>query len=120
MLVLSIVKATIARDLLRPAAVKPGYSRSMNSKQLHWLTEATSRIPALFQAIKEGQDEANTLLGERVINGQLVRLSMKAVVVDPGHNPLANHASTNFPAAKVDVPDMPLIKPRHRKRPNRW
>ena len=92
----------------------------MTPKQLQWLTDATSKIPGLFQVITGGKDEASILLGVRVINGRTVRLIFKAEVVDKGHNPLAGHASASFPTAKVDIPDMAPIKPRHRKRPKRW
>ncbi len=61
-------------------------------KQWQWLTEAASRIPALFEALEQGGSRADTALGVRTIRGKEVRLSLVVEVVDPGGNPLRSHA----------------------------
>lgn len=93
----------------------------MNETQWQWLSDIASRIPALFQAIGSGETNATTLLGERVIGGRTVRLTLLAEVVDPGADPLRSHASVNFPAPDIVRPDdMTAPKPRNRKRTKRW
>ncbi len=69
----------------------------MNPKQWQWLTNAASWIPELFAKLENGSDIAETTLGVRVINGQQVRLFLRAEVVGTGRNPLASHASANYP-----------------------
>lgn len=85
----------------------------MNPKQWQWLTEATKRIPALFDNVEKGVSKAETVLGERVINGKRVRLSLVVEVVDTGRNPLASHASANYPGTS---PNLERPDTRHRRR----
>ena len=93
----------------------------MNETQWRWLSDIANRIPALFQAIGNGETNAAILLGERVIGGRTVRLTLLAEVVDPGTDPLRSHASVNFPAPDIVKPDdMSVPKPRNRKRSKRW
>ena len=69
----------------------------MTPKQWQWLIEAANRIPELFSVLEQGNTRADSILGERVINGRVVRLLLRAEVVDPGANPLRNHASASYP-----------------------
>ena len=91
----------------------------MNPTQWQWLIEAASRIPSLFESLKQGSIRADTTLGVRVINGRYVRLSLLAEVVDPGANPLASHASANYPTTEKP-PARPDTQHRRRSRPKRW
>ena len=92
----------------------------MNKTQWQWLSDVAGQIPRLFQAIKSGEEEATALLGERVIGGRTVRLTLMAEVVDPGADPLQSHASENVPAPEVVKPDgMVIPKARNRKRSKR-
>ncbi len=110
--------------VIAPITDSGRYTLTMTSKQWQWqwqwLMDVAGKIPGLFLVITGGKYDANILLGERVIDGRAVRLSFKTEVMDPGHNPLAGHASASFPTAKLNVPIMASIKPRHRKRPKRW
>ena len=79
----------------------------MNEKQLKWLLDAANRIPEMFDAIEQGNIRVDSTLGERVINGRQVQLYFVAEVVDAGPDPLASHASVNFPVRRVgDDPDV--------------
>ncbi len=96
----------------------------MTPLQWKWLESAGARIPALFAGIKSGQTETRHALGERVINGRRVRLSLVAQVVDPGANPLRSHASTGYPYGGDVVRPEGMVEPqprrRNAKRPKRW
>lgn len=95
----------------------------MNKTQWTWLTSVAAQIPRLFKEIATGKDSSNFVMGERVINNKVVRLSLVAQVVDAGGNPLASHASATCPSTPVDVPDgmvTPAQKRRSVKRSNHW
>ena len=91
-----------------------------NPTQWQWLTDAASRIPRLFQKVEEGNGRAESTLGVRVINGRHVRLYFVAEVVDNGVDPLASHASVNFPATDLPTPDFVVTPRANRKRKKRW
>ncbi len=65
--------------------------------QWQWLKSHAERIPALFRGLEAGSTETSHVMGQRVIDGRTVRLSLVAQVVDPGTNPLRSHASANYP-----------------------
>ena len=93
----------------------------MNEKQRQWLLDAANRIPGMFDVIEQGQIRADTTLGERVIDGKLARLSFVAEVVDPGADPLASHASVNYPTTHTPTsPGVQVKNTRKRSRPKRW
>lgn len=95
----------------------------MNRTQWQWLEAVGARIPGLFASIKAGHAESRHVMGERVINGRTVRLSLVAQVVDPGANPLRSHASADYPSSGVVRPEG-MVEPRPRrrspKRNSRW
>lgn len=91
----------------------------MTPKQWQWLIEAANRIPELFSVLEQGNTRADSTLGERVINGRVVRLLLRAEVVDPGTNPLRNHASANYPNT-AKPPERPDTQHRRPRRPKRW
>lgn len=66
----------------------------LKSKQWRWLEKQARSIPLLFESVRSGEREARHDMGERVINGRRVRLSLVAQVSDTGRNPLENHASS--------------------------
>lgn len=63
----------------------------MRPAQLQWLEAACAAIPDLFARISAGADQADHVLGERMIGRRRVRLVFRVQVVDPGANPLATH-----------------------------
>ncbi len=91
---------------------------TMNPRQWQWLSEAADRIPTLFEALERGGTRADTTLGERMIKGRRVRLSLLVEVVDPGGNPLARHASVNYPNTGKP-PERPDTQHLRRARPKR-
>lgn len=96
----------------------------MTPLQWQWLQSVGSRISGLFADIKAGQSLARHVMGERVINGRTVRLSLVAQVVDPGANPLRSHASAHYPSTGDVVRPEGMVEPtvrrRSAKRPKRW
>ena len=93
----------------------------MNAKQWQWLLDVAKRIPRLIGKIEQGSIRADTTLGERVIDGKLVQLSFVAEVVDPGADPLASHASVNYPSTHTPIsPGVQVKNTRKRRRPKRW
>lgn len=67
----------------------------MDSKQkkADFLANVGRIIPKLFQAITEGNERSEYILGTRTIRDRQVRLVLVAEVVDPGSNPLATHSA---------------------------
>lgn len=95
----------------------------MSPKQWKWLESVAAHIPGLFRGVESGSEKTTHVIGERIINGRTVRLSLVAQVVDPGTNPLNSHASANCPSTGVVVPDgmvMPAPKRRSAKRSKYW
>lgn len=92
----------------------------MNPKQWQWLLDVANRIPGLIGKIEQDNVRADTRLGERVIHGKRVRLYFVAEVVDPGADPLASHASVNYPTTYTPVsPGVQVRNTRKRSRPKR-
>ena len=91
----------------------------MTPAQWHWLKGHAERIPALFRGLESGSTETSHVMGQRVINGRTVRLSLVVQVVDPGGNPLRSHASVNYPNT-AKPPERPTTRHHRRGRPKRW
>lgn len=97
----------------------------MTPAQWQWLQALAKQIPILFRGIQAGQSLTRHELGERLVNGRRVRLSLVAQVVDPGANPLQSHASTHAPRTPGDA-GQPAgqatspIRRRSHRRPKRW
>lgn len=88
----------------------------MNSIQWLWLRAVAARIPGLFHDINSGSEKSSFVMGERVINNRVVRLSLVAQVVDPGANPLHSHASSNYPNTSTVVLPEGMKKPETKRR----
>lgn len=69
----------------------------MTPEQWQWLEQVGRQIPALFKRSQAGETRATVTIGERVINGRLVRLQLVTETVDTGRNPLDRHASACYP-----------------------
>ena len=73
----------------------------MNIEQQAFLEKLASRIPCLFDVIRQGNIKSEYIIGIRRIGQRQVRLKMVAEVVDPGINPLSSHSTMK----SVDVTD---------------
>lgn len=67
----------------------------MNNEQQAFLEKLASRIPQLFEVIRQGNIKSEYIIGIRQIGQRHVRLKMVVEVVDPGANPLASHSTMN-------------------------
>ena len=65
----------------------------MNNEQQAFLEKLSSRIPRLFEVIRQGNIKSEYIIGVRRIGQRHVRLKMVAEVVDAGANPLASHST---------------------------
>lgn len=65
----------------------------MNNEQQAFLEKLSSRIPRLFEVIRQGNIKSEYIIGIRRIGQRQVRLKMVAEVVDAGANPLASHST---------------------------
>jgi len=65
----------------------------MNDEQQAFLEKLSSRIPRLFEVIRQGNIKSEYIIGVRRIGQRHVRLKMVAEVVDAGANPLASHST---------------------------
>jgi hypothetical protein len=65
----------------------------MNNEQQAFLEKLSSRIPRLFEVIRQGNIKSEFIIGIRRIGQRQVRLKMVAEVVDAGANPLASHST---------------------------
>jgi hypothetical protein len=65
----------------------------MNNEQQAFLEKLSSRIPKLFEVIRQGNIKSEYIIGIRRIGQRQVRLKMVAEVVDAGANPLASHST---------------------------
>lgn len=94
----------------------------MTPTQWEWLKSVSAQIPSLFATIQSGCNESRYVMGERVIKGRRVRLSLLAQVVDPGPDPLHSHASDSFPGTHDArrPPGMVVPEYKPRKRTRRW
>lgn len=66
----------------------------MNIEQQAFLDKLASRIPKLFEVIRQGNIKSEYIIGIRRIGQRHVRLKMVAEVVDAGANPLASHSTS--------------------------
>lgn len=71
--------------------IKTDWRIWMNKEQQGFLEQLAQRIPRLFEAIAQGNQKSEYIIGVRRIGTRHVRLKLVAEVVDPGANPLATH-----------------------------
>ncbi|MFT5046276.1 MAG: hypothetical protein ACI8UP_003255 [Porticoccaceae bacterium] len=71
----------------------------MNNEQQAFLEKLASRIPQLFEVIRQGNIKSEYIIGIRRIGQRHVRLKIVAEVVVAGANPLASHSAMS----SVDV-----------------
>lgn len=98
----------------------------MNNEQQDFLEKLASRIPRLFEVIRQGNIKSEYIIGIRRIGQRNVRLKIVAEVVDAGANPLASHSTTS--AVEVSAQNALVlggvtkgteIEPASRRRPAR-
>lgn len=98
----------------------------MNNEQQDFLEKLASRIPRLFEVIRQGNIKSEFIIGIRRIGQRNVRLKIVAEVVDAGANPLASHSTMS--AVEVSAQNALVlgvaskgteIEPASRRRPAR-
>ena len=93
----------------------------MNNEQQAFLEKLASRIPRLFEVIRQGNIKSEYIIGIRQIGQRHVRLKMVVEVVDAGANPLASHSTMSAVEALVQNEQVPasagtVIEPASRRR----
>lgn len=66
---------------------------ALTDEQRQFLEQLATRIPKLFEAIRQGNIKSEYIIGVRRVGARHVRLKLVAEVVDPGANPLATHST---------------------------
>jgi len=64
----------------------------MNEAQRAFLEQLAMRIPALFEAISNGNVKSEYIIGVRHVGKRQVRLKLVAEVVEPGQSRLHTHS----------------------------
>lgn len=78
----------------------------MNEEQHRFLEQLATRIPRLFEAIRQGNVKSEYIVGVRRIGTRHVRLKLVAEVVDPGVNPLESHSRLRAVVVRAEIDDI--------------